>query len=221
MWRRSPTQPLTDPQRVETLVRRQLARRLHDGPAQSVAALAMRADLAQRLGANGSDAELEKLEELARATTRDLRYLQFTLSPQSLSTAGLEIALQDLAAQLESLYSQKTELDVDSALLEKLPQSSQQQLFLIATEALENVRRHAEVGIASLHLHSPERGVLLLEVKDEGRGFDTGIIAHCEADGKLGLAIIVERVRLLRGELHIDSFHGVGCHLRAAVPIER
>lgn len=218
MWRRSSTQPLPDPERVEALVRRQLARHLHDGPTQSVAALAMRADIAQRTGATGGDAELGKLEDLARSTTRDLRYFQFLLYPHSLTSAGLEVTLQDLAAQFDSLYSQKVELELDGTALEKLPQPAQQQLFLIAAEALDNVRRHAEVSSATLRMHAPERGVLLLEVNDEGRGFDTAILADCERDGKLGIAIMVERVRILRGEIRIDSHPGVGCHLRAALP---
>ncbi len=219
MWGRKTTQSLPNPQRIDALVRRQLARRLHDGPTQSVAALAMRADIAQRASTNTAD-ELAKLEDLARQSVRDLRYYQFLLAPQSLSLpgAGLETALQDLVAQMHTVYNQSIELSFEAGLNEKLAGPTQQQLFLIACEALDNVCRHAETSTASLHLHAPERGVVLLEANDEGRGFDPGILDNCEQSGKLGVAIMAERVKLLRGELHVDAHPGVGCHLRAAVP---
>lgn len=221
MWRRLAkiTQSLPDPLRIDALVRRQLARRLHDGPTQSVAALAMRADLAQRASTNTAE-ELAKLEDLARQSVRDLRYYQFLLAPRSidLPDLGLEIALQDLVTQLHTVYNQTIELNVEAELNESLPASTQQQIFLIACEALDNVCRHAETPTATLRLHAPERGVVMLEANDEGRGFDPGILEGCEQAGKLGVAIMAERVKLLRGELHLDAHPGVGCHLRAAIP---
>jgi two-component system sensor histidine kinase DegS len=221
MWRRLAkiTQSLPDPLRIDALVRRQLARRLHDGPTQSVAALAMRADLAQRASTNTAE-ELAKLEELARQSVRELRYYQFLLAPQSIDIpgSGLETALQDLVRQLHTVYNQAIELDIQTDLNESLPTSTQQQLFLIACEALDNVCRHAEAPTATLRLHAPERGMVMLEANDEGHGFDPGILDACEQAGKLGVAIMAERVKLLRGELHVDAHSGVGCHLRAAVP---
>lgn len=210
---------------IEALTRKQLSRRMHDGLTQSVAALAMRAELARRLLATDPGAatkELEALEDLARRTTRDLRQLQLTLMPQSLETLGLASALRDLVTSFEKETGQKIVANLEEIDPDQLEPNLQLSLFYIACEAAENAIRHAKASQISLRLSRPERAVVLLEVEDDGIGFDAKTTeAAGQQNRQYGLAILRERVLALRGELHIESPPGRGCKLRIAVPARR
>jgi two-component system sensor histidine kinase DegS len=188
-----------------------------------VAALALRANLAKRhLATNPTAAldDVQQLEELARSTTRDLRYLQFTLVPRSLQASGLDAALHDLMRQLDDLYDHKVQITLDPQVDLILSKDQQHLLFHIAAEALDNTRKHAQAGSVHLRLNRPESHVLLFEVEDDGLGFDPQIIEQAgEQEGKFGLAILREYVNLLHAELHIQSAAGSGTLLRIAIPV--
>lgn len=157
------------------LTRRQLARRLHNGAIQSVAALAMRADLANRLAAKDPAAavdEVRQLEELARRTTKELRALQFVLRPVSLETLGLEAALHDLVHQENEIYGHAIQLEIKPNTASGLGLRQATLVFHIAAEAVANARRHAQARTTIVKLTRPELHVLLLEVTDDGAGFD-------------------------------------------------
>ncbi len=207
--------------RIEELTRRQMARRLHDGPSQLVSALAMRVDITRRQLASSpatADAELGKLEELARRTARDLRHLQFTLIPQSLEVAGLETAWQDLVRQLQQRYERLIEIEIQKKGIRALNVDQQQLLFYIGSEGLDNACRHAEAATIKLSLTWPEADVVLLEIDDDGKGFDYAAVQQtAETDRKYGLAIMHERVKLLPGELSIQSEPNGGTKLRVAL----
>lgn len=206
--------------RIELLHRKQLARHLHDGPIQSVAALAMRTDLTRRkLAADpqGIADELKKLDELAHRTARELRYLEFSLLPRALETGGLALALQDLVRQVGEIFSQAIQVNIEEQAAGSLSSEQQQLLFFIAAEALDNARKHAQARRIQLKLTLPQAGVVLLEVEDDGVGFEPKDF-ESEREGKYGLALLRERVNLIHAELDIISQAGMGAVLRVALP---
>jgi NarL family two-component system sensor histidine kinase LiaS len=186
-----------------------------------MAALAMRADLAGRTMANDPAAgltEMGKIEDLARLTSREMRYLQFILAPQALEGAGLALALDDLVSQLSSLYEIKVELNIDSTAVEHLTGGQQHELFFIAAEALDNVRRHSASSRATLKVDRPESSLVVLEVTDHGTGFSPTSSETYEGLGKYGLALIEARTYVLQGELRLESQPQAGCVVRLAIP---
>ena len=89
--------------------RRKLARDLHDGPTQSVSAIAMRVNFARRLMERDvaeAGEELYKIEDLARKTTKEIRHMLFTLRPLVLESQGLTAALQAMAEKVNETYNQ-------------------------------------------------------------------------------------------------------------------
>jgi signal transduction histidine kinase len=81
---------------VQEEARKKLARDLHDGPTQSVSAIAMRVNMARRMLENDPQAtseELGRIEELTRRTTKEIRHMLFTLRPLVLESQGLTAAL--------------------------------------------------------------------------------------------------------------------------------
>src|SRR5512140_3158149 len=94
---------------IQEDARKKLARDLHDGPTQSVAAIAMRVNFARRLmerDAKAAAEELFKIEDLARHTTKEIRHMLFTLRPLILESSGLTAALEAMAEKMHETYSQ-------------------------------------------------------------------------------------------------------------------
>lgn len=212
-----------DNELVGKLSLRQLARRLHDGPIQAVAALAMQADLANRLlnrDPAATAAELTKLEELARRTTRELRHLQFTLRPQSLESAGLTAALGDLAAHDNELYGNAVNIEIEKGVDARLNDPQKEHLFHIAADAISNARKY---GLAtkievSLKLAGSEP---TLEIRDNGTGFDLKKEdINNYGDLGLGLELMRRRTRLIGGRLKIETQTGLGTVVRVTVPVK-
>jgi signal transduction histidine kinase len=95
-------------------------------------------------------------------------------------------------------------------------------LYRILQEALSNVRRHAEVATASVRLRT-RSGRVVLEISDEGRGFDPPPLSGPEATQRpehIGLRGMRERAVLLNGSLRIVSRPGRGTRVRVEIPVD-
>ena len=92
----------------------------------------------------------------------------------------------------------------------------EEHLYRLAQEALHNVVKHAGADRVRVRLEALEReGVLVLELTDDGVGFDTAR-AH---PGHLGLRTMEERARAIGGRLEIQSAPGAGTTVRVVVPL--
>ncbi len=203
--------------------RNKLARDLHDGPTQSVSAIAMRLNFVRMLLEKKPEAvplELEKLEELARRTTKELRHMLFTLRPLVLETQGLQAALEAMAEKMRETYGQNVLIQVEPHLEEVLDVGKQGVLFFIAEEAVNNARKHAQADHIWVSLRDLGREIALLEIKDDGVGFDLkSVMGTYETRGSLGMVNLRERAELVNGLLHIDSAPGQGTTVQVFVPL--
>jgi len=208
---------------VHEEARKKLARDLHDGPTQSVAAMAMRINLVRRIlerNPASASAELVKLEDLAHRTTREIRHMLFTLRPLILESQGLGAALQAMAEKMRETYNQNVVVNVDSKLTEKLEMGKQGVIFYIIEEAVNNARKHANARTVSVRLGQLETGIALLEIVDDGVGFDVKAVdkAYDNRDS-LGMINLRERTELVNGLLNIDSAPGKGTHVQVYIPL--
>jgi signal transduction histidine kinase len=208
---------------VQEETRKKLARDLHDGPTQSVAAMAMRINLARRMmtrDVNEATSELVKIEELAHRTTKEIRHMLFTLRPLILESQGLTAALQAMAEKMRETYSQNVIINVDETLLENLEMGKQGVIFYIIEEATNNARKHANALHIWVRLRSFESGIGLLEIEDDGLGFDVESV-HKSYDkrGSLGMVNLRERTELVNGLLNIDSAPGKGTRIQVYIPL--
>jgi len=203
--------------------RTKLARDLHDGPTQSISAIAMRVNFARRLmdrDAKSASEELYKIEELARRTTKEIRHMLFTLRPLVLESQGLEAALESMADKMGETYSQEVIVQVDQRVVELLESSKQAVVFYIAEEAVNNARKHAEAGHVWVRLKLMRDGLGFLEIEDDGAGFDTHEVdATYESRGSLGMINLRERTELVNGILRIDSAKGRGTKVQVLIPL--
>ncbi len=207
---------------VEEDARKQLSRDLHDGPTQSVAAIAMRVNYISRLlerDPSQVPQELQKVEELARQTTKEIRHMLFTLRPLILETQGLVPALQELAKKLRETHGQNVIVHVQEGVERFIDSNDQSVLFNIVEEAVNNARKYAEAEHIWVRL-SRKNTYLLLEVQDDGVGFDIGEVdANYDQRGSLGMINLRERAELLNGTLRIESAEGKGTKITLIAPI--
>lgn len=203
--------------------RKKLARDLHDGPTQSVSAIAMRINFARRLmerDQKSASDELFKIEDLARRTTKEIRHMLFTLRPLVLESQGLAAAFKSMAEKLQETYQQEVIVQVDERAVEAMEVSKQAVVFYLADEAVTNARKHAQAAHIWLRLKMLRDGLCLLEVEDDGIGFDTSAVdASYESRGSLGMINLRERTELVRGVLRIDSVKGRGTRIQVVIPL--
>ncbi len=208
---------------VEEDARKKLARDLHDGPTQSVAAIAMRANYIRRLmdrDPKNAVEELYKVEELARRTTKEIRHMLFTLRPLVLESQGLGAALQSLADKLKENYNLNVIVEAQSEAAEKLDIHAQGVLFYIAEEAVGNARKHAEAEHIWVRIKLVTPEICALEIQDDGVGFDVAAVTGSyESRGSLGMVNMRERTELVNGVLHLDSAPGKGTQITILIPL--
>jgi len=208
---------------VQEEARKKLARDLHDGPTQSVAAMAMRVNLARRMMAkdvNEATNELVKIEELAHRTTKEIRHMLFTLRPLILESQGLNAALQAMAEKMRETFSQNVIVNVDDNVLNDMEMGKQGVIFYIIEEATNNARKHANAPHIWVRLRPFEKEVALLEIEDDGLGFDVAAVNQSyDKRGSLGMVNLRERTELVNGLLNIDSAPGNGTRVQVYIPL--
>lgn len=203
--------------------RNKLARELHDGPTQSVAALAMRTNFTRRLMERDVDAaaeELFKIEDLARRTTKEIRHMLFTLRPLVLESQGLAVALDSLSLNMKETFDQDVIVDADESIVPNIEMNKQAVIFAIAEEAVNNARKHAEAAHIWVRLKEIEPDIIFLEIKDDGVGFN---VQEMEVSynnrGSLGMVNMRERTMLVSGAISIESTEGEGTRIQIVIPL--
>ncbi len=208
---------------IQEEARKKLARDLHDGPTQSIAAIAMRVNFARRLlerDAKAAGEELFKIEDLARRTTGEIRHMLFTLRPLVLESQGLVAALEAMAEKMRETYNQNVIINADEKVVPELELGKQAIIFYIVEEAVNNARKHAQAAHIWVRLKPLEKCVALLEIEDDGVGFNVGAVdSTYEKRGSLGLVNIRERAELVNGIPSIDSAEGKGTRIRVVIPL--
>lgn len=210
---------------VQEEARKKLARDLHDGPTQSVSAIAMRVSLARKMLARDPamvSKELEKIEDLARRTTKEIRHMLFTLRPLVLESQGLVAALHANAEKMKETYDQVVKIQVDENLASQLEMSKSGVIFYIAEEAINNARKHAKADEIWVRLYplAKHPDIALLEISDNGIGFDVEEVNKSyDKRGSLGMINLHERAELVNGILNIHSVPGKGTKIQVFIPL--
>jgi len=195
--------------------RNRLALDLHDAVSQKLFGLVLNAETAVTLLDRDPAAardQVTKLQTLAQEALDELRSLVFELRPPDLEQDGLCGALRKHVAVLSRLQQREIELD----LADELPADAARdgEVLRIAQEALQNALRHAGAEHVAVRLHG-EDGRLVLEVADDGVGFDPSVAAL--RSRRLGLTSMEERAQRLGGELKVRSEPGAGTTVRLEV----
>ena len=196
-----------------------IAADLHDGPAQTIAFALMRFDeFAATSRVNGlTQAEMHELASIQSAlqsSLRDVRKISSGLSIPGLAEMSLADTARRAVHDFERLSGQSVPTEIDDA-LDKAPLAVKITVYRLLQESLTNSWRHAPGGAPSV-LARKTHGQVLVTITDHGAGFDPHAAA---VGGRLGLAFMRERVRLLGGIFELDSAPGHGTSIRALLPL--
>jgi signal transduction histidine kinase len=200
--------------------RARFARELHDGAVQSLIAVEMQVDVLRRQadpqGPIGG--ELGRIQGLLREEVLKLRELMQQMKSIDVDAQRLLSVLNDTVErfQRETGISARFVTELEEF---DMPQKVCRELLRIVQEGLVNVRKHSQARHTLVRLGSTE-SLWTLSLEDDGKGFPfSGRLAQAEMDeiGK-GPMIIKERVRLIGGELTVESNPGQGSRLEVTVP---
>lgn len=205
----------------EEEARHKLARELHDGPTQDVAAIAMRLNFARMLldrDQRRAREELERIEDLAHRTVREIRSMLFTLRPMVLTSEGLVPALERHAKNVKENDGLPVVINA-SRYRDCLDSEDQVAVFNILAEAVNNARKHAAASRAWIRL-AVEDDLFLAEVIDNGSGFDVDAVEeNYERRGSMGMLNLKEQAERLDGTLKIESVPGRGTRVSLVIPL--
>lgn len=196
--------------------RRRIAASLHDGPVQDLVgtsfAVAGAGARAEALGDGSLAQELGRAATAVRSSIGSLRSLLVDIYPPSLATAGLAAALGDLAAQAGS-RGLKVDLHLADGLAEGLDEDQQRLVHRVAQECLRNAARHAPGAAVTVSLLA-EDDEIVLEVVDDGPGFDPAAVLAEPKAGHFGLRVLGDLVTAGGARLDLAAAPGQGTRWR-------
>lgn len=201
--------------------RKRLARDIHDGPAQLLANVVLRAEICERLmGLDTIKAkeELTELKENARRSLVDVRKIIFDLRPMTLDDLGLVPTVRKYLEQFEERTGIRGELTVIGK-VEDIDSTVVVAAFRIIQECLNNVEKHADATQVTIKLEFLKKDLNIV-VTDNGVGFDVDVALKSQQADNFGLIGMFERVKLLEGSLQIDSSIGKGSRFYIQLPYE-
>ena len=193
--------------------RSRLARELHDGAGQTLTAVAIQLDLAERKTDEAARGPLRLARAQVEQTLEELRRLSHALRPAALDRLGFGEAIAEMC---KAFHGEKltVELKLPPDGLH-LPPDHATALFRIAQSALTNVVRHASARTATVCLGVDKTArTVSLAIEDDGRGF-----VPAYAPGALGLLAMKERALSLGGDFWLEAAPGAGTRVRAVLPL--
>jgi signal transduction histidine kinase len=196
-----------------------IARELHDDVAQRLSLLAVElGTLARRSDQMPRDIHEQLAELCAHAASlgSDLHRVSHELHPATLAQLGLETAVRAFCRELSHAHGIAIDVTVRDV-PHPMPQDVALCLYRITQSALHNVVRHSGAASATVALAAAE-GELVLRIADHGDGFD---VRAPRNRASLGLRSMLERVRLVHGQLAVYSRKGEGTRIEARVPLPR
>jgi signal transduction histidine kinase len=196
--------------------RQRIARELHDATGQSLTAIGLGLRGISNTFRQDTDKAAENLRQLEGLVARSLDELQHLIAdlrPSHLDDLGLPAALRWYAGEIQSRVPLSITVDING---EPCPidSAANTALFRVAQEALTNVVKHAQATNVTVRL-SYLPSMVMLQVEDDGCGFDVLIQARRPAWGLLGME---ERATLLGGHVAVKSQPGHGARIEMMIP---
>jgi two-component system sensor histidine kinase DegS len=201
--------------------RKRIAREIHDGPAQSLANIVLRTEIAERMLIKGQfelvQDELVDLKGQVRSGLEEIRKIIFNLRPMALDDLGLIPTLRKFAQDFEEKARVHTKFDLIGKEI-RLPSAMEAAIYRMVQEAFSNVLKHAGASHVSLEIcFKPQ--VITLTIQDNGAGFRLESINQPPTrNAHFGLVGMRERVELIEGRLEIDSNPGQGTKIVIDIP---
>jgi len=199
--------------------RRRVARDIHDGPAQLMANIVMRAEFCLKMmevDQSRVKEELYALQDMVRQSLQDVRKIIFDLRPMVLDDLGLVPAVKRYVEDFQTQYG----LPVELVLIgnpRRFSMAVEVALFRVVQESLSNIRKHSRASQVMIKIEILNNKINAV-IKDNGAGFSPdGVLSRAGREG-FGLVGMRERVQILQGEIRFQSAPGQGTVVTVSVP---
>ncbi|WP_425315984.1 sensor histidine kinase [Thermobacillus xylanilyticus] len=202
--------------------RKRMAREIHDGPAQSLANLVLRTEIAERMMMKQEfqlvQEELMELKSQVRSGLEEIRKIIFNLRPMALDDLGLVPTLRKFVQDFEEKAKIRAVFETSGREL-RMPSAMEAAVYRLVQEAFSNALKHASPTYVSLEMtFFPKR--ILIVIQDNGVGFDVEqTMARSKTSSHYGLIGMHERVELLNGKIDIESARGQGTKITISIPV--
>lgn len=199
--------------------RQRIARDLHDETGQSLTAIGMGLrGLADELDNKKQNDTLSQLQALTSDSLKELQRIISDLRPAHLDDLGLSATLRWYATRLQELTSLHARVDIEGDEPE-LDDAVKITIFRIVQESLNNVIKHSHATTVNIKIDYRQKEARIL-VRDNGMGFDMGLVQSRIGRTSLGLAGMDERAMLMGGEVQIHSRPNYGTEVEARIPYD-
>lgn len=201
--------------------RKRIAREIHDGPAQSLANIVLRTEIAERMLIKQEfvmvQEELVDLKGQVRSGLEEIRKIIFNLRPMALDDLGLVPTLRKFTQDFE----EKTKIHTVFELIGKearMPSAMEAAIYRLVQEAFSNALKHASATHVSLEINYRPQHISLV-IQDNGVGFHSQLIEQdASRNAHFGLVGMRERIELIEGRMDIDSNPGRGTKIIIDIP---
>jgi PAS domain S-box-containing protein len=201
--------------------RKRISRELHDGIAQVLTAINLHlAKLKNEAAPNSKDfkRKIARTQRLVEKSVKTVHQFAGQLRPAALDDLGLIPALHSYVkdfAKRTGLSIRFTGFTRDRT--ELLDSDKRTVLYRVAQEALANVAKHARAGLVTVSIRKL-RGVIRMEVKDNGKSFQVQDVSPTRRNKGLGLLGMRERVEMVGGRFTVESSPGKGTTIGMEIP---
>lgn len=202
--------------------RHRVARDIHDGPAQIMANVILKAELCDKLiniDVNKSKVELQNLKDIVRDSLKDIRRIIYDLRPMSLDDLGLITTLE----RYTSSFKHENNVDVVfnvSGEEKELNSMVSLTIFRIFQEVFNNIKKYSKAKNVKVVFYY-DKEVVNFKIEDDGVGFESNNINKQDSDNidkGFGISSMRERVKLLEGKFTISSRIGSGTKVIVTLP---
>lgn len=199
--------------------RRRVAAELHDSLGQTLAMIKNRAVFAVQNADDLKKAkdEFDQITEQSVFAINEVREISYNLRPYLLDRLGLTKALKSLFNKTAESSGLKIETEIEN--IDKIFTSEEEMsIYRIVQESLNNILKHSEANSVKINIGKNEQ-LLSVKIQDDGKGFATNGLVNSSKKEGFGLIGMAERIKLLGGTHHIESFLGKGTTVNIKIDI--
>lgn len=202
--------------------RKRIAREIHDGLAQTMAHVVLRAEIAERMLMKEQyplvKEELVELKGQVRGGLEEVRKMIFNLRPMALDDLGIIPTLRKFVQDFEDKTKIRTKFELYGKEV-RLPSGLEVAIYRLVQEAFSNALKHAEATHISLKV-TIMRQIVEITIRDNGKGFnvDSATVKSAQTS-HFGLVGMRERIELVDGTLDIQSDMEEGTRITMYIPL--
>ncbi len=196
--------------------RKRISMDLHDGLGQILTTAKLKLEIFKLKNKYSNEFINEALELILKAG-REISNIVHNLHPIEIDKYGLIASLELLCEKIEK--SGKIKINFINDYCEPIENKKIEiEIFRIVQESLNNIAKHAEAKSAQIKIRSSENNEMIIEIEDDGKGFNFNENQDHKKNG-FGLLNMIERSELIGGKIHIDSKKNRGTIVNIKIPL--